>query len=386
MKKKIVILGSTGSIGQNLLNIISKDKKSFEVLLLMANKNYKKLFNQAKKFNVKNVIIADKDTYIKCLKKNKNLELKIFNNLKCFNKLFKRKVDYVMSSITGLDGLLPTLKIIKHTNKIAIANKESIICGWNLLSDELKKRKTKFIPVDSEHFSIWFGLKNSSALIDKLYLTASGGPFYKLPLNKFKNIKINQALNHPNWKMGKKISIDSATMMNKVFEIIEAKKIFGIDYNKLSIFIHPMSYVHSILKFKNGISKIIIHDTDMKIPIYNTLYPLNKINIKTKNLSTKILNKLSFDDVNVKKFPVVKILNLLPSKPSLYETVVVSANDELVRLFLNNKIKFIDIHKKLLKFINIAEFIMYKKKTPRNVNDIMELDKYVRLKINLKSV
>ena len=365
MKKKIVILGSTGSIGQNLLNIISKDKKSFEVLLLMANKNYKKLFNQAKKFNVKNVIIADKDTYIKCLKKNKNLELKIFNNLKCFNKLFKRKVDYVMSSITGLDGLLPTLKIIKHTNKIAIANKESIICGWNLLSDELKKRKTKFIPVDSEHFSIWFGLKNSSALIDKLYLTASGGPFYKLPLNKFKNIKINQALNHPNWKMGKKISIDSATMMNKVFEIIEAKKIFGIDYNKLSIFIHPMSYVHSILKFKNGISKIIIHDTDMKIPIYNTLYPLNKINIKTKNLSTKILNKLSFDDVNVKKFPVVKILNLLPSKPSLYETVVVSANDELVRLFLNNKIKFIDIHKKLLKFINIAEFIMYKKKNSK---------------------
>jgi 1-deoxy-D-xylulose-5-phosphate reductoisomerase len=141
MKKKIVILGSTGSIGKNLLNIIDNDKKNFEVLLLMANKNYKKLFQQAKKFKVKNIIISDKNTFKKCFKRNNNPKLSIFNDIKCFNKIFKKKVDYVMSSITGLDGLLPTLKIIKHTNKIAIANKESIICGWNLLSNELKKKK-----------------------------------------------------------------------------------------------------------------------------------------------------------------------------------------------------------------------------------------------------
>jgi 1-deoxy-D-xylulose-5-phosphate reductoisomerase len=229
-------------------------------------------------------------------------------------------------------------------------------------------------------------LINSNALIDKLYLTASGGPFYNLPLNKFRNIKIKHALKHPNWTMGKKISIDSATMMNKVFEIIEAKKIFNINYNNLSILIHPKSYVHSILKFKNGFSKIIIHDVDMKIPIYNTLYPINKINIKTKNLDIKILNKLSFDPINTNRFPVVKILDMMPTKSSLFETILVSANDELVRLFLNNKIKFNDINKKLLKFITKSEFSSYKKITPTSINDILKLDEYVRLKINLKSV
>ena len=155
MKKKIAILGSTGSIGKILLDIIYKDKNKFEIVLLAANKNFKELHEQSKKFNVKNLIISDKDSYNSLVKLNKNKKTKIFHNFKNFNQIFENKIDYVMSSIIGLDGLEPTFKIIKFTKKIAIANKESLICGWNLINKELNKNKTKFIPVDSEHFSLW---------------------------------------------------------------------------------------------------------------------------------------------------------------------------------------------------------------------------------------
>ena len=156
MKKKIVILGSTGSIGKTLIQIINKDKKKFNILLLTANKNYKAILKQAIKLDVKNIIITDKESYLKSLKLNRNKKIKIHNNFDNFNKLFKKKVDYTMSSITGIDGLEPTIKIIKYTKKIAIANKESLICGWNLIYKELGKFNTEFIPVDSEHFSIWY--------------------------------------------------------------------------------------------------------------------------------------------------------------------------------------------------------------------------------------
>ena len=175
MKKKIAILGSTGSIGQTLLDIIEKDKKSFEIILLTADKNYKKIFKQAKKFKVKNIIITNKKIFEK-IKKPKNIQ--IYNSFEDLNIIFRKKIDYVMSSIVGLDGLDPTIKIIKFTKKIAIANKESIICAWNLIKKELNKNKTEFIPVDSEHFSLWYGLKNSNKEdIEKIFITASGGPF-----------------------------------------------------------------------------------------------------------------------------------------------------------------------------------------------------------------
>ena len=235
MKKNIAILGSTGSIGKKLIKILAKKKNNINIILLTSNKNYILLLKQAKLLDAKNIIITDKKKYEICLKKNKNKKLKIFNSFKDLNKIFKNRADYTMGAISGLEGLLPTMQIIKYTKKIALANKESIICGWNLIQKELSRYKTKFIPVDSEHFSIWYASNNDFANIDKIILTASGGPLYKLPIKKFKQVKISQALNHPNWRMGKKISIDSATMMNKVFEIIEAKNIFGIKYNKLSI-------------------------------------------------------------------------------------------------------------------------------------------------------
>jgi 1-deoxy-D-xylulose-5-phosphate reductoisomerase len=293
-----------------------------------------------------------------------------------------------MCSISGLSGLQPTLEAIKFSKKVAIANKESIICGWSLINKNLKKYKTNFIPVDSEHYSIWNlvqDYKNSE--IEKVIITASGGPFLNLPINDFKNIRVKDAINHPNWRMGKKISVDSATLMNKVFEVIEALKIFKIDKKKFKILIHPKSYVHAIIKFNNGLTKILLHDTNMKIPIFNSIYSEKKNKrITTKKINLKILNNLNLSEVNLKKFPSVKILNKISKLNSLFETVLVSANDELVDLFLSKKISFNQIVIKLNKIITNKFFIKYKKKVPKSVNDIHKLNNLVRLKTKSLSV
>ena len=387
MKKKIAILGSTGSIGKNLINIINKDKKNFEIVLLTADENYKELLKQAKKYKVKNIIITNYKSYKILKSKLKKSKIKIFNNFNNLNEIFNTKVDYIMSAITGIHGLLPTVNSIQYTKKIAIANKESIICGWNIIQKKLSKYKTEFIPVDSEHFTIWYGIKNNKDVVQKLILTASGGPFINLPLKNFKNINLNQALTHPNWKMGKKITIDSSTMMNKVFEIIEAKKIFGIDYKNISIVTHPTSYIHSIIKFSNGLIKLIAHDTNMKIPIFNSLYSDdNNRKIHTKEIDIKKLNDLKFKKVDLKKFPVVDILKILPNGNSLFETVIVSANDALVDLFLSRKIKFKDLSTKLLNILKSKTYNKYKKIRPKNINEIIKLNNYVRLKVNSKSI
>ena len=388
MKKKIAILGSTGSIGRTLIKIIKKDKKNFEIKLLSANKNYKDLIEQAKLFKVKNIILINKDSYIAAKNILKNTNINIFNDFNSLNKIFRnKKIDYVMSAISGYEGLKPTLDIIKFTKKIAIANKESISCGWSLIKKNIIRYKTDFIPVDSEHFSIWSLLDNvKDKNIEKIFITASGGPFRKYPLNKFDNIKPEQALKHPNWSMGNKISIDSATMMNKVFEIIEAKKIFDLNYNQLEIVVHPQSYLHAIVKFDNGLTKLLIHDTNMTIPIFNSIYAKSEKKIKSNKLDFKILNNLNLDRVDKKRFPAVKILNLLKSKDSLFETVVVSGNDYLVKLFLEKKIKFRDISTMLLKIINLREFTKLKSITPKNINEITKLSDYVSLKINSMSI
>ncbi|MDB4118980.1 1-deoxy-D-xylulose-5-phosphate reductoisomerase [Candidatus Pelagibacter sp.] len=381
MKTKIAILGSTGSIGKTLLDIIRKDPRNFEIILLTANKNYKLLSKQAKEFKVKNLIITNKQKFDLIKNNSIKLNLNIYNNFVNFDKIFTNKADYTMSAISGISGLEPTLKIIKYSKRIAIANKESIICGWNLINKELKKNKTDFIPVDSEHFSLWYGIQNLDInKIEKIFLTASGGPFNNLPLNKFKNITIAQALKHPNWKMGKKISIDSATMINKIYEVIEAKNIFNCSYKKIEILIHPNSYVHAILKFDTGLTKIIIHDTTMRVPIFNTLYFDDNKKLKSKNININKLNNLNFKKINIKRYPMIRLLNLLPSKHSLFETVVVSANDTLVQLFLEDKIKFTDIQKKLFNIINKKQFTNYKNKSPKTIRDIVELNNYVRLK------
>ena len=288
-----------------------------------------------------------------------------------------------MCAISGFEGLKPTLDITKYTKKIAIANKESIICGWSLIKKDIKKYKTEFIPIDSEHFSIWSLINNSiSSNIEKVFITASGGPFKDLPINDFKFITPKQALKHPSWSMGKKISIDSATMMNKVFEIIEAKKIFDFKYKQLEILVHSKSYVHAIVKFSNGLIKILAHETDMKIPIFNSLYPFFEKKIKSKKIDFKILNNMNFQKADPLRFPIIKLIKSLPNRDSLFETVIVSANDCLVENFLKNKIEFLDIIKLLFKITNSKKFQKYKLKKPTNMDEIKSLNTYVRLKTN----
>ena len=387
--KKIAIFGATGSIGSSLLNIIKKDKKNFKIELLTGHKNYKTLIKQAKIFNVQKIIISDANSFLISSKLLKNTKIKVFKNFDSLNKIFNKnnKIDYAMCAISGFQGLKPTLNIIKYTKTIAIANKESIICGWNLIKKDLKKYKTNFIPVDSEHFSIWSLLNNSKKNnFEEIYITASGGPFRDLHLKKFKNISIKNALNHPNWLMGKKITIDSATMMNKVFEVIEAKKIFDLNYNQLKILIHPKSYLHAIIKFNNGLSKLLIHDTNMTIPIFNSIYFNSDKKIKSKKINMKVLNNLDLKKINTTRFPVIKILKKLKKKDSLFETVIVSANDKLVNLFLNKKIRFIDISRILLKICSIAEFKKFKLIKPKNIEEINNLANYVSLKIDSMSI
>ena len=384
MKKKIAILGSTGSIGRQTLEIIKKNKKNFHVLLLTADKNHFLLSKQIKEFKVKNVIITNKKSYLILKKKFKRVN--IFNKFDKIDNIITSKLDYTMSSISGFNGLKPTLKIIKKTKTIAIANKESIICGWSLIKKQIDLHKTKFIPVDSEHFSIWFLIKDvDPKLIDQIIITASGGPF----LN-FKNKKIKKtpklAINHPNWKMGKKISVDSATLMNKVFEVIEAKKIFNLDLKKFNILIHPKSYVHAIVKFKNGLISLVAHDTDMKIPIYNSIYYNDAIKHKSKKINISLLNDLNLFSVDRKKYPLINVLKMVPKKDTLFETLLVAINDELVNLFLSNKIKFDDISVKLKQIIQNKKFLKYRQKKLQNLTQIEKLNEFVRLKTKSLSV
>jgi len=385
MKKKIAILGSTGSIGKSTVDIIKNDKKNFETILLTTNDNLKELTKQIKQLKPKNLIINNRNHFLKIKKKYQKINT--FNNFDTFLRKNKKKIDYTISAISGLSGLQPTLDIIKHTKTIAIANKETIICAWNLIEKKLKANNTKFIPVDSEHFSIWYLLQNKEIqTVEEIIITASGGPFLNWDLKKIKKASPNIAIKHPNWSMGKKISIDSATMMNKVFEIIEAQRIFNLDQTKFKILIHPQSLVHAIVKFDNGLTKILVHDTDMKIPIFNSIYENTNKRIKNKKIGYSNLNNLAFRLIDLKKFPSIEILKKIPKKISLFETILVSINDELVDLFLKKKLKFWEIHINLNKLLKKKEFLKYKRIMPKNTRQIYKLSEFVRLKTRALSI
>ena len=380
-KKQIAILGSTGSIGKTLLSVV--DPKTIEIKLLSANKNYKNILKQAKIFKVKNLIIFNNDSFKKAIKYNKNPNINIYNNLEILNKILKKKLDYVLSSISGIDGLIPTFKIIKFTKKIAIANKESLICGWLFIKRELDKNKVKFVPVDSEHFTIWQEInKINPNDIKKIYLTASGGPLLKYNFHYIKKVSMSKVLKHPNWQMGKKISVDSATMMNKCYELIEAKNIFNLSYKQLDILVHPDSYAHSLIVYKNSLIKLIFHETNMKIPIFNSLYDNKRIYKKDVAVDLKKMNKLNLHQINKIKFPIVEVLKDLPKHYSLFETVLVTVNDNIVNDYLNKKIKFHEISKKVLKLINLNKFKKYKKRFPKDINEIIKLNNKINLEIS----
>jgi len=382
MKKKIAILGSTGSIGKSTLEVIKKDKKSFDIILLTANNNYKKLIQQAKKFKAKNVIVANKLFHERVSNSLKKTKTKVYSGDISINKITKKKIDYTMSAIVGLAGLQPTIDAIKVSKTIAIANKETIICAWNILSKLTKKYKTKLVPVDSEHFSIMELTKDiNDSEVKEIIITASGGPFLKTSINKLNRVSPKKAIKHPNWNMGKKISIDSANMMNKVFEVIEACKLFKFNKKKYRILVHPQSYVHSIIRFKNGIIKMILYDTDMKIPISNTIYQ-NKNSFSNKSkIDTKILNKLNFEKVDKNKFPSINLIKKCLNSGYSTPIIINASNEVLVELFLRGKINFLDIVSTINKIFKDKDFKKYAKRKPKSVAEIKIIDNWARLKI-----
>ena len=381
MKKKIAILGSTGSIGKSTLEVIKKDKKNFDVILLSAKNNYKKLVKQAKEFKAKNILIKNENLYEKTKKLVNKKKIKVFSGDVPLKKIYSAKIDFTMSAVVGIAGLQPTVDAIKVSKTVALANKESIICGWHILQKLKKKYNTKILPVDSEHFSIMELMKNSKEDdVAEIIITASGGPFLNTSIKKLNLIKPSQAIKHPNWKMGKKISVDSSTLMNKVFEVIEAYRLFKFDKKKYRIIIHPQSFVHSIIRFKNGLTKMILYNSDMKIPISNILYTNNNRFVISKKIESKILNKMNFFEVNKKKFPSVKLIDKCLNFGPSCSIIVNASNEVLVDLFLKEKISYIDIVNKISMIFKDKEFKKYARRKVGSINDIKIIDNWARLK------
>ena len=382
MKQTISILGSTGSVGLSTLSIVDKKKKYLKPFLLSANKNYKLISKQIKKYKPNFFVITDEKTFKKTERKFKKNKVKIFNN---FNSIkLKKKTDITISAIPGIAGLKPTISMIKLSKKILIANKESIICGWNLIKKASQKNKTKIVPIDSEHFSILKLLENHTLDdIKKIYITASGGPFLNYKLDQFKKITPKDALNHPKWKMGKKITIDSSTLMNKILELIEAQKLFNIPNKKLDILIHPNSLVHAIIELKNGLTKFIYHQTSMIIPLANAIFDGN-LNIEDfykikKRADKDIIENLTFKKVDHKIFPIIKLKDRVNEHPST--SIIINASNEiLVDHFLRKKIPFSCIFKFIMIILSDKSYKKYAIKNPKSLIQINNIDNWARTK------
>ena len=377
MKKFISILGSTGSVGLNTLKIINRKKKYLKPYLFSSNKNYNLICHQIKKYKPIIFLINDEKVFKKVKKKFIRSRTKIINNLQTSD--LKKISDITVLAISGIAGLSPTLLMIKKSKKILIANKESIICGWNLILKNLILYKTKFIPIDSEHFSIFQILENSKFdQIEKVYLTASGGPFLGFKKKQLRNIKPKHALSHPKWSMGKKISVDSSTLMNKVLEYIEAQKLFNLPKEKLDILIHPESLVHAIVKFKNGLSKFIYHETSMQIPIANAIfdYKIN-MNIFIKNDNT--IKNLSFKTPDSNNYPIIKILKRANEHPST-SIIINASNEVLVDHFLRKKVPFLSIPIIIKEILGDRNYKKYAIRKPKNLKQIYEINSWAKTK------
>ena len=378
MKKNIAILGSTGSIGKSTLEIVKKFNY-FKVKLLVTNKNFSEIIKQIKIFKPSVVVIINKNIFFKINKKYKNKKFVILNNIIDVQKYIK-KIDITISAIPGIAGLEPTILFTKISKKILIANKEAIICGWHLIKKNAIKYKSELVPIDSEHFSISVLLKNIKLnQVEKIYLTASGGPFLNLDINKFKKILPKDAIKHPKWSMGKKISVDSATLMNKVLEITEALKLFPFRLNQYEIVIHPESLIHAIIKLKNGTSFFLYHFPDMKIPIGNALVEdFNYKNFSSQKIKTQSkAYDLNFDIVNKKKFPSVSLIPEMNSRKSS-SIIINAANEIFVDEFLKKNINFNDIVSNLKLVLKDKSYIKTSNFQADSVQNICKIDLWAR--------
>tara|TARA_Y100000741_G_scaffold361389_2_gene345268 strand:+ start:5609 stop:6760 length:1152 start_codon:yes stop_codon:yes gene_type:complete len=340
-KNNILIYGATGSIGDSVLSLIRNHKDLFNIVGMTCDKNIKKLSKLANEFNTKNIGIAG---YNKDLNYAKYFpDRKIFFNLDEFKDLIDDNVDIIIFAISGTSILQLSLEIAKSGKIVGMANKECIISLGDIILNSAKLNNTKIIPLDSEHNSIYQLLNNNNSLFDSITITGTGGPFLFKDIKDFKNIKVEEAIKHPVWKMGKKISIDSATMVNKGLEIIEAKHLFDIDIKKINVLIHPQAIVHGLVSYKDSSIISFMSFPDMRVPISNLLFPNIKINIDDLHLDLAQVETLNFYEVDKMKFPAINYVKDIMDKGGLAPNGFNYTNDKLVNFFLNRRIKFLDI-------------------------------------------
>lgn len=371
--KKITILGSTGSIGVNTLNVARLFPKNFQIIALTANKNISLLEKQIKEFKPQAVALMDEKSALVLKSRHKNL--KVFKGVEGLRTVATLSgVDMVVSATVGSVGLLPTIAAIKAKKDVALANKEVLVMAGEIVVNELKKHQTRLLPVDSEHSALFQCLLGRNIKeVESLILTASGGPFLKTPLLKLKKVLPQQALKHPRWKMGKKISIDSATLINKGLEIIEARWLFNMPPEKIKVVIHPESIIHSMVEFVDSSIVAQIGLPDMRVPIqYALTYP-QRFENRLKRLSFSELKQLTFDKPDLKKFPALNLAYESLKIGGTMPAVLNAANEVAVERFLHNQIGFLEISK-------TVEKIMRKHNVIRKpaLEDILEADREVR--------
>ena len=371
MKKKIAILGSTGSIGTQTLEVISDHDDKFRVELLSANKNYELLIQQAKKYKPKAIIFGD-ITHKKILNENlKSESIDIFfgdDALNNFNQFCNP--DLVVTALVGKSGLIPTINAIENNIDVALANKETLVVAGDIIMKLSEKNNVKIYPVDSEHSAIFQCLTGEDYnTIEKIILTASGGPFRNKKINEFKNITKQEALNHPNWEMGDKITIDSSTLMNKGLEVIEAKFLFNIDIDMIEVVIHPQSIIHSMVEFIDGSIKAQMGEPDMKLPIQYALGFPRRLENNYDRFNFFKNNKLTFEKPCLDTFQNLKLAFDAGKSGGNSPCILNASNEIVVEAFLQEKISYLDMTKIIKESLNKISYI-----ASPNLEQLIETD------------
>lgn len=345
MKKGVAILGSTGSIGVQALGVISEQEELFRVEVLTANENCELLINQAKKYKPNSVVIVNEKKYQKVFSELNPLNIKVYAGSESLNQIVDSdEIDIVLTALVGYSGLLPTINAIKNRKKIALANKETLVVAGSLIKNLCEENSTEIIPVDSEHSAIFQCLAGEeSNPIEKIFLTASGGPFRGKKLNDLKNITKKQALKHPNWSMGAKITIDSATLMNKGLEVIEAKWLFDLSKEQIEVVVHPQSIIHSAVQFQDGSIKAQLGLPDMKLPIQYALGFPKRLSNRFERFSFFDYPNLTFEKPDLETFKNLALAYKAMEKGGNSPCILNAANEIAVSAFLNDKIGFLNM-------------------------------------------
>lgn len=374
-KRKIAILGSTGSIGKQAIEIILSHPDLFEVELLTANENYDLLASQAAAVKANNAVICRDEFYDKASSLLSGTDVKVFSGMDSVCSLVQSDdIDIVLASMVGFSGLRPVLKAIESGKTIAIANKEILVCAGEAVTGLSMKHSAPLIPVDSEHSAIFQCLQGSfGSPVDELIITASGGPFREYPAESLSSVTPEQALNHPRWKMGKKVTVDSATMMNKGFEVIEARWLFGIPSERISVVTHPESIIHSMVRFQDGAILAQMGMPDMRIPIqYALTYPYRQP-AEGERLDLCALGKLTFQKPDTVKFPALDTARRALDKGGNACCVMSGADEEAVNAFIQGRIRFTDIVPVIEETLATVQFI-----PGADIGNIFESDRAAR--------